>query len=376
MSNDNGLAVIEHVSGTALEMYQDRNEVRELTDRLLSLHPAAGEVGKPGMIAVAQLALLVGASPLPGTNEIHVWKSGNKIQFQLGINFYRRKADERGGVLWEIQPRQMRDDERAEYGVPQGQIAAICKAAKRADMEKYIGLGFKANQIWDMVGRAGIGTAGQGEGKAGRTAVWTALKRCEVDLYRALFPALMQQIENAQRGTGDNITISAGPEWKEFSPEEVDDMFSYSASPTAPAAVEYIDLDTGEIEEAEYEEMPGDESVDTAVHEEIVARLRGAVHPNKTAVASDKQLKFLHSGLSRIFTSETDKKSVLAAIFPELLENDEISTKRMTIGQASAIVDWLGAKPPEYNVDEQAANEAQVILRAALVAQGQMPLAF
>lgn len=261
MTNENGLAVIEHVNGTSLEMYQDRNEVRELTDRLLSLHPAASEVGKPGMIAVAQLALLVGASPLPGTNEIHVWKSGNKIQFQLGINFYRRKADEQGGVLWAIQPRQMRDDERAEYGVPQGQIAAICKAVRRQDMEKYVGMGFKPNQIWDMVGRVGIGTAGGNEGKAGRTAVWTALKRSEVDLYRSLYPALMQGIEDAQRG-GD-VTISKGPDWNEITSEEIDDMFSYSTSATAPAtAVEYIDLDTGEIEEADYEEIdlvPDDE---------------------------------------------------------------------------------------------------------------------
>lgn len=254
MTNDNGLAVIEHVNGTALEMYQDRNEVRELTDRLLSLHPAAAEVGKPGMIAVAQLALLVGASPLPGTNEIHVWKSGNKIQFQLGINFYRRKADEQGGVLWAIQPRQMRDDERAEYGVPQGQIAAICKAVRREDMEKYVGMGFKANQIWDMVGRVGIGTAGPGEAKAGRTAVWTALKRSEVDLYRALYPAMMQRIEEAQRS--EKVTISSGPDWNEITSNEIDDMFSYNTSATAP--VEYIDLDTGEIEqpdEGEYEEV-------------------------------------------------------------------------------------------------------------------------
>ena len=84
MTNESEIAIVEHVSGTALENFRDRDEVRELAQRLLSLHPQAKEIGISGMTAVAQLALLVGASPLPGTNEIHVWKSGDKIQFQLG----------------------------------------------------------------------------------------------------------------------------------------------------------------------------------------------------------------------------------------------------------------------------------------------------
>jgi len=251
--SDDKLAVIENVNGTALESYQSRDEVRELADRLLSLHPAAGEVGKPGMIAVAQLALLVGASPLPGTNEIHVWKSGQKIQFQLGINYYRRKADEQGGVLWSLQPRQMRDDEREENGVANGMLAAICKAVRRDDMENYAAKGYKANQIFEMCGRTGIGTAGTNEGKAGRTAIWTAFKRAEVDLYRALFPTMMAKVSQAQEGM---VKIGDGPKWKEFEGEEIDDMFSYG---DAPERVEVVDFETGEIEDIDYEEIPEDD---------------------------------------------------------------------------------------------------------------------
>lgn len=263
MTNDN-MAIVEHVNGTSLEAYQSRDEVRELTDRLLSLHPAASEVGKGGMLAVAQLALLVGASPLPGTNEIHVWKSGSKIQFQLGINFYRRKAQERGGVLWEIQPRQMRDDEREEYGVPKGVLAAVCKAARRDDVEKYMRAGFKANQIWEMVGRVGIGVANVNEGKAGRTAIWTAFKRAEVDLYRALFPTMMSEIAQAQNGASK--VVDNGPKWQEFSGDEVDDMFNYGErrDNSFPQIVDIADADYEEVTEDDFEQADPDDFVDDA----------------------------------------------------------------------------------------------------------------
>lgn len=109
----------------------------------------------------------------------------------LGINYFRRRRDEFGGVLWQLQPRQMREDERKEYGIQPGQLAAICKGIKRTDMQDLLRQGFKTNDVWDMAGATGIGTAGQGEyAKNGRPPIWTAFKRAEIDLYRQLFPML------------------------------------------------------------------------------------------------------------------------------------------------------------------------------------------
>lgn len=216
------LAIVEHVDGTALQPYRDRDEVRELAERLLSLHPASSDVGQAGMFAVAQLALMIGASPLPGVNEIHVWTNVNRqtgektVQFQLGVNYYRRKAEEAGGLLFKIQPRQMRENERKEYGVSQGQLAAICQGVRVRDMEKYIALGFKPNDIWEMAGAVGIGVAGVNEAKHGRPPIWTAFKRAEVDLYRRLFPTMLHQVAQAQVQTDVRVIDDPGSDWDEI----------------------------------------------------------------------------------------------------------------------------------------------------------------
>lgn len=278
MSNE--LAIIEHVNGTSLEVYRDRNEVRELAQRLLSLHPAASEVGQAGMFAVAQLALMIGASPLPGVNEIHVWKTGNKIQFQLGINYFRRMAQELGGVIWHTQPRQMNDRERQEYGIVQGQLAAICKGIRIVDMEKFLALNFPANQIFDMLAATGISTAGINEGKHGRPAVWTALKRCEVDLYKQLFPTMMQNVSKAQLNTPDVVIETDGPDWgdvEEFEKNvDIDaingDLYaSYEPEPT----------------EAEYEEVPETAETQEPAGVNVDARswLEGEIKDSTTTLA-------------------------------------------------------------------------------------------
>lgn len=197
---------------TALAGYGQRNEVDELVNRLMSLHPQSLEVGERGMMAVAQTALLLGANPLPGANEIHVWKDNKgKTCFQLGVGYYRRKSQEWGGVLFQIRPRQMNDNERREYGIAQGQIAAICIGANGEDLEKYARMGFKANEIWDMCGRVGIGTVAQTEyPKNGRPVVWIALKRAETDMLRQLFPV---QMGNTDRAAAELGALPDAPQW-------------------------------------------------------------------------------------------------------------------------------------------------------------------
>ena len=180
----------------ALTAYSEREEVRELADRLLNMHPAATEVGAAGMRAAAQLALLLGANPLPGVNEVHIWKDNKgRTCMSLGVNYWRRKAQEWGGILWQCQPRAMRPDEAKEYGIPQGITASICWGVRAEDMLRFRAAGFATNEIWDMCGATGVGTVGANEyAKQGRPLIWTANKRAETDLLRQLFPAQFSQI--------------------------------------------------------------------------------------------------------------------------------------------------------------------------------------
>lgn len=191
---------------TALSAYADRDDIRELTDRLMAMHPAAGEVGPGAMRAAAQLAILLGANPLPGVNEVHIWKDNKgRNCMSLGINYWRRKGREWGGYLYQQQPRPMTSKELADYGIPAGTMAAICKGVRTADMLQFKQMGFTTNEIWDMCGRTGLGTQGANEySKSGRPNIWTSLKRAETDMLRQLFPAEFGSIDR-------QVTTSAAP---------------------------------------------------------------------------------------------------------------------------------------------------------------------
>ena len=189
--------ILHDGNGSALSAYQDRDDVRELGDRLMAMHPAAGEVGPAAMRAAAQLALMLGANPLPGVNEMHIWKDEKgRNCMSLGINYWRRKGNEWGGYLYQVQPRPMKPAEMAEYGIANGTAAAICKGVRAADMIQYRQMGFTTNEVWDMCGRTGVGTQGPNEySKKGRPSIWTSLKRAETDMLRQLFPAEFARID-------------------------------------------------------------------------------------------------------------------------------------------------------------------------------------
>lgn len=192
---DTDLVVYEDETPTALMQWASApTQAWGLADALLGMHPAAKEVGIEGLRTVAQLALLTGANPLPGTNGIHVWRDKEgRICHAFGMGFWRGEADRAGGLLWIIPPRLMTDEERKANGVAPGIPAAICSAALRADV---FSLRAQARQFGDEltfdeakreVARTGIGIGTANEyPKKGRPAGWTALMRAERDLLRQL----------------------------------------------------------------------------------------------------------------------------------------------------------------------------------------------
>lgn len=195
------LQVLETVKGTALEQYADRAVLRELTNRLLNYHPAAKEVGETGMLMAAQLAVLMGASPLPGTNEIHIYKDNKGVQVVPGINYWQRRGDQKGGVLWDIEPRPMSEAERDLYQIDKTFHAAICRGIRMADVIELRGIGLSLDLIVRMRGVTGIGVAGRNEyAKNGRPPIWTAIKRAKTDFFKAAFPFIPG--EKIEPGTG------------------------------------------------------------------------------------------------------------------------------------------------------------------------------
>lgn len=256
-AEERALATIDlDVMGTQIENYGARSYVRELAERLVMLHPSAKEVGRTGMLTVAQLAMLIGASPLPGTNEIHVWMNRGRIQASLGINYFRRRSRELGGVLYRIRPRAMTGPEREQYGINNGQLAAICEAVRKSDMMELTAAGFTVQDVYDQAGVYGVGTVNEGAtAKTGRPLIWTAQKAAEIDALRSLFPNLERPPEDTPRWVEQIDAAYGSPSLNEktehFTEEHRDALNEYMRGDddfegfdTPP---ETVDAETGEI---------------------------------------------------------------------------------------------------------------------------------
>jgi len=186
----------------------NRDIVVEFGDTLMGIHPAAKEVGVIGMRSVAQLALVTGASPMPGTNGIHAWADNKGIHIQFGIGFWRGEAEKMGGILWLERPRPMTEEEREAHEVAQGQTAFICSGALRSAVVslikemKELGINLTLQEAKNEVGQTGTSIVNAQEyNKAGRSKGWTGELRAERDLLRKLVPVMQRVRDNLEHGT-------------------------------------------------------------------------------------------------------------------------------------------------------------------------------
>lgn len=103
----------------------------------------------------------------------------------------------------------------------------------------------------------------------------------------------------------------------------------------------------------------------TVKGEILAASLKGSAAP-----AKENQLKFVRASLGKLVKDDADKaKAVLAFMF------GINSTTELTAGQASALIDWAGAnKDNGYTVSVASAQEAERIVNARYVDEGQAPL--
>lgn len=252
--SDNQL--VPTVNGTQLQVYGDRNISRELGNRLMSLHPQSRQVGKEGMFMIAQIAIAYGASPLPGMNGIHVWKNPKTglIQFSFGIDYWRLNAEENGGIKWIIAPRAMTEEERVQYSIADGKVAAIAKGYRKADfsfqeLKQWLDAGVNINDaIEHIIGDVPVGIAIADEtsyqdNKAGRPAIWTAMKRAERDILSQLFPPKPLKRAMAGMVKQDDGTFAPNyedPAWEaEYEDAEVEDGFYQELSEFEKDAYDY-----------------------------------------------------------------------------------------------------------------------------------------
>ena len=183
--------------------YGTRDDIKEVTDRLMAMHPEAKKIGVEGMRNVAQLAIMMGANPLPTSGEIYCWVNNGRTQIDLGIAYYRRKASEKDAVIWVegYEPRPMTTQERHTYGVSEDDLASICRGYLLSEYEKLLSLGVPWQQAGKQLARTSTAIveykdmyytkdtkwAKKGDSISpphGRTWQWVSDKRAEKGFYR------------------------------------------------------------------------------------------------------------------------------------------------------------------------------------------------
>lgn len=268
------MTTLQTVKNTALENYADRSVVNELVQRVMRFHPAIarGDFENPEQMAyqVAQLAILMGASPLPGLNEIHVDK---KLGVVIGINYWERRGDQKGGVYWDIEARPMIEQEREMYDINPNQLAAICRGVPMNSIREMRALGFNMTQAIKAGAVTGIGVALKNEyAKNGRPLIWTAIKRAKADFYKSAFPYI----------PGERLSAGAGMQQTEqgYTPNFSDPMWEQELGWQARDEYERTEMTSDEMDSLN-EEFFGNKPVKSAGEQPIEGEFEDVVQPEK-----------------------------------------------------------------------------------------------
>lgn len=220
-----------------LAPYGDKSVLNELVYRVMDFHPDVramkGEHGEDAArqyaIQIAQTAILMGASPLPGLNEIHAWREIKKkkivdrgkeqwISYEIirvgpGKNYWaRRGVQVAGGIHWIISPRAMSKAEKDEHGIPETEIGVMCKGCRIDQLNERMNLVsagiLSREQLLEGTAVIGVGTVTRNkdnygnfkEQKTGRSLLWTAEKRALADFYSKACPFI----------PGEQISVGEG----------------------------------------------------------------------------------------------------------------------------------------------------------------------
>jgi hypothetical protein len=300
-----------------------------------------------------------------------------------------------GGVFWKIRPQQMNTKERGEYLIPDLVVAAICEAVRIEDMIRFKELGFTPIEIYQSVGQVGIATVLRtAKTKQNRPIIWTALKGAEIDLYRKLFPMLIDadppaalpdhqadpQLEPAGAQAADDGAPILDGDFAErdgtvppFWPGTDDPTWASGEEPAAEAPAD--DPAAAESPAGEPDLIPAD-ALEGPAHElraQLAAKAEtyrtgyaNSIHADKaTAAATGRQAQFIASMFSEAFAPDTNARKEYHSALRWLWGVD--SATKLSFCQARATLDWLlaGQDPDtnEYMLNDGVSGSARLVLR-------------
>jgi len=186
---------------SAVAPWANREDVRELSERLQAMMPGGNKLTQVEALTLAQAAVAHGLDPLNGELWYLKDRAGRPIGLMAGIKGHRRAAhlqmkQEGGGNYWP-EFEELTIDEKPPLGIPPNALAFRCKVRDTQTLNEYVsqierlsGAGLPWEIVSDIVGARpyteGIGYAMPDE-PSRMTRVQLAMKRAEADALKRRF---------------------------------------------------------------------------------------------------------------------------------------------------------------------------------------------
>ncbi len=172
---------------SAIVAYGDSDEVKQLAGRLQAFLPNSKELGKTGLHLVAQVAILHGLDPMPGSDHLYAWYDKKKGELVVTIGYKGLIHLARRELAFTHTSRPMTEQEREEHGLREGWIGYVTELYELAKAAECKQIGIPYHPV--------VGTAVWKPGDrvpAARTPAWVAKKN-------SLKDALRQVVTTGQR---------------------------------------------------------------------------------------------------------------------------------------------------------------------------------
>lgn len=349
---------------SAVAPWADRQDVRELAERLQAMIPGGSKLSPVEALTLAQAAVAHGLDPLNGELWFLKDRDGKPLGLMAGIKGHRRAAHlqmkaDGGGNYWP-EFDMLTDDEKAALGIPPTALAYRCKIRDTQTVNQYVGEIERLTKLdlpWEVVSSIvgkkpyteGIGYAEKTE-RSKMTLVQRAMKRAEADALKRRFDLPFGMGIGTAGDTDTDIVAGEFTVVKEaVIPQKTvekaaEDIPMENGRPYSPAKVRQAVRQRGEWLKGEADDwsdakrQPDDEQVGPVKQEiQRVAAMIGAAF---------KEGK------------DDSRHIILSYLF------GQNSTKLLTDAEVKACLTWLEAESGSWIPSGAAADECRQILAA------------
>jgi hypothetical protein len=333
-----------------IQIYGGGKALSNMAWRVKNCVPNGNRLQDHEALSLAQISLATGLNPFTG----ELWYIPGKGPM-AGIRGLRRRAKEQS--TYTIDPRAMRDEERREHDLKDGDIGRICALFRHDVLARAVEINKAAEKdVVPIKPVIGIGIWRRGDQvPSGKSPVWVADKRAEADALRKAFD--LTELPYSDEINGAELVADAeDAEWNVSAADE-DETILREVAMNGETVQEELAI--------KWPTRPWDaETLGRA----MVAKV--AAYRGKSTSPSDDQLNYCRSSLGKLKLSDPDRHTLTLYLF------DKESTSELTAAECSALIDWIGAKAEtDWEPSQDAKVEVRTVIKQYQLEAGQQEMA-